>query len=113
MVKRSKANEARTPGPIAVQAGAALGALGGVALGSMQGAAGALLGLLAGGAAGLVAGRVLAREAARAEARDRELDAEIGITRGSLGAGPVRFRPEPAELDPWGQEWLTPPPPRV
>jgi hypothetical protein len=65
---------------------------------------------------------MLAEEQEARTVRHRELDEIIGITRGSMGAGPIviRQKDEDDEVTPvystkeaWLAEWLTPPPPKV
>ena len=99
---------------VAVRAGTTIGLLAGIALGFVEGPKGAAIGALLGSLMGFVAGAVQQKENARAAARDRELDAVIGVTKGSLGARPVRMRTgEDGEMEPWGSDWLTAPPPQV
>src|SRR3989442_12793348 len=66
---------------------AVCGLASGVALGAVVGPAGVIAGIALGCAIGLVIGHVLAREEAKRNRRTRELDAIIGITDGSIGAG--------------------------
>jgi hypothetical protein len=70
------------------------GALVGAVTGAIAGLPGVAVGAILGGLVGLLAAVVAAREDIRAAIRERRLDAEIGITRGSLGARRVRPRPE-------------------
>jgi len=100
----------------------ASGAGAGLALGAMVGPHGVALGLVIGTTLGFVAGRIMDTEERKRSDRTRELDAVIGITEGSLGAGPVSLEPgseaaEDAEAAEekrrWLAEWLTPPPPQV
>jgi hypothetical protein len=106
-------------------AGALSGIIGGVALGVFTGPIGTALGLWMGVGVGLVVGYVLAEEHHSRSIRTKELDAIIGITKGSMGAGDALSVPPPAmeeeeEEQPqystkeaWLAEWLTPPPPSV
>lgn len=104
-----------------VIAAALSGVIAGVALGSMSGPIGAVLGMWLGVGVGLVTGYVLAHEDAHASVRTRELDAIIGITKGSMGAGPTITvapsdeddLPAYSSKEAWAAEWLTPPPPAV
>ncbi len=99
--------------------GAILGISAGIVTGLMGGPVGALVGLCAGAVAGAVAGTALHRDESVRSARSRELDEEIGITRGDIGAAPVSIPPPADEGDRadarerWLAEWLTPPPPVV
>ena len=94
-----------------------LGGSAGIALGATVGPLGVFLGILLGLVAGFLAGKVMARDENLHADRTRHLDAVIGITEGSLGAGPVSLVPEPELSEPlidgdsWLAEWLTPPPP--
>src|SRR5690348_11689817 len=69
------------------------GALVGAVTGAIGGLPGVIVGAILGGLVGLLAGVVAAREDIRAAIRDRRLDAEIGVTRGSLGTKWVRHVP--------------------
>lgn len=69
------------------------GALVGGVTGAIAGLPGAVVGAIIGGLVGLLAAVVAAREDVRASIRDRALDAEIGVTRGSLGTKWVRHVP--------------------
>jgi len=97
--------------------GAILGISAGIVTGIMGGPVGAVLGLCAGAAAGAIAGKALHREERMRSARSRELDEEIGVMGGDIGAAPVSIPPAPEEQDEaharerWLAEWLTPPPP--
>ena len=104
-------------------AGAASGLVSGVALGAFSGPVGVVLGMWMGVGVGFVAGYVLARDHEKRAHRTQELDAIIGITKGSMGAGPLSkypvvdisgADPEPySSKEAWLSEWLTPPPPVV
>ena len=97
--------------------GAILGVCGGAALGATVGPLGIAFGFALGLMIGMIAGKVIEKDGRIREHRNRELDAEIGITEGSLGAGPVSLVPSgpdvPQDADSWLAEWLTPPPPMV
>jgi len=69
-----------------LKASALAGATGGAAVGAMGGPPGIILGGALGAAAGLLAGSVLDIEEQRASMHDHELDDEIGVTKGDLGA---------------------------
>jgi hypothetical protein len=102
----------------AIGAGAISGLVGGVALGAMVGPVGVFFGFGLGMLTGAIAGRVIDKEERKRAERTRELDAIIGVTEGSLGAGDVPRTPEEdlaakAERESWVAEWLTPPPPSV
>jgi uncharacterized protein YcfJ len=66
--------------------GGALGAVGGAVMGSGAGLPGAVAGAVMGGLAGAIAGRTVDSESNHSSARTRKLDAEIGVTEGSMGA---------------------------
>ena len=68
------------------ESGAIAGEIVGGVLGAAAGVPGAITGMVLGGAAGALAGRVLDSEAERAHVHDEELDEEIGVTGGDLGA---------------------------
>ena len=105
-------------------AGALSGVLGGVALGVFTGPIGTVLGMWMGTGVGLVVGYVLAEEHHSRSIRTKELDAMIGITKGTMGAGTgLSSAPPPMDeeveeevpqyssKEAWLKEWLTPPPP--
>jgi hypothetical protein len=104
-------------------AGVMSGLISGITLGAFTGPVGMILGLLIGTMVGLFAGTMLAEEHETRTRRHKELDEIIGITRGSLGAGPiVRVKadesgdddlPAYSTKEAWLAEWLTPPPPNV
>jgi len=73
--------------------GGASGALVGAIVGASAGPAGVIAGALIGGAAGVVAGAVLDQESSAKEQRTRELDEEIGVTGGDLGAPNLKHPP--------------------
>jgi len=74
------------------EAGAS-GALAGAVVGAAGGPAGIVAGAIVGGVAGAVTGAVLDGEASRKAARTRELDEEIGVTGGDLGAPNLKHPP--------------------
>jgi len=105
-------------------AGALSGVLSGIALGAFTGPIGVVVGMWMGVGVGFVTGYVLAGEDEGRSHRSQELDAIIGITKGSMGAGPLSVpptadamdddgeNPEPySSKEAWLREWLTPPPP--
>jgi len=70
--------------------GAIAGEVVGGIVGSLAGPPGALAGMVIGAAAGALAGEVMDKEAERAHIHDDELDEEIGVTAGNLGAAKPR-----------------------
>jgi uncharacterized membrane protein len=62
------------------------GAVAGVVVGAAAGPPGAIVGAVLGGVAGTIAGAALKQENLADAARMRELDAEIGVSEGELGA---------------------------
>jgi hypothetical protein len=109
----------RTP----MLAGAGGGFVAGIGLGSIVGLEGVIAGTVIGIAVGFIAGLVTAHDDEVTSTRTGELDAIIGITRGSMGAGPIDTsriveeddeEPNPLSTkEAWLAEWLTPPPPNV
>lgn len=73
--------------------GAAVGALAGAALGSAAGPPGIAAGAILGGVAGVISGAVLDSESSRQVSRSRELDAQIGVSEGDLGAPNLKHPP--------------------
>lgn len=73
--------------------GVASGAAAGAVLGAGAGPAGMVVGAVIGGAAGAVAASALEKDAARKQARERELDEQIGVTGGDLGAPNLKHPP--------------------
>jgi phage tail tape-measure protein len=96
-VKKKKvidASKKSEKGRVAHEAeGAASGALAGAALGAAAGPPGMIAGAVIGGIAGAAAGAALDTASSREEARTRELDAEIGVTEGDLGAPNLKHPP--------------------
>jgi phage tail tape-measure protein len=66
--------------------GGASGALAGAVLGAGAGPVGIVAGTVIGGVAGALAGAAMDTESSRQAARLRELDGEIGVSEGELGA---------------------------
>ncbi len=64
------------------------GAVTGAATGAIAGPPGMVAGAVIGAAVGAVIGYALDREDARKESHDAELDRDIGVTEGDLGAAP-------------------------
>jgi hypothetical protein len=93
--------------------GATLGLSAGIVMGIMAGVTGVVMGVCLGAAAGAVAGLAMHRTEEHRAARTRQLDEEIGVTGGDIGAAPVSMppRPDDAGHTSWVAEWLTPPPP--
>jgi hypothetical protein len=75
------------------EVGAIAGEIAGGIVGSLAGPPGAVAGMVMGAAAGAIAGRVLDDEAERAHVHDGDLDDEIGVTSGSLGAPNLEHPP--------------------
>jgi hypothetical protein len=73
--------------------GVASGAAAGAVLGAAAGPAGIVAGAVLGGAAGAIAAVALDKDAARKAARTRELDEEIGVSGGDLGAPNLKHPP--------------------
>lgn len=71
----------------------AMGALAGAALGAAAGPPGMAAGAIIGGLVGAATGAVLENESVRAEAHDRDLDAQIGVIGGTLGAPNLKHPP--------------------
>jgi phage tail tape-measure protein len=65
---------------------AASGAVAGSVVGAAAGPPGMVAGAIIGGVAGAIAGAVLDGESSRQASHTRELDAEIGVSEGELGA---------------------------
>jgi len=76
-----------------VEGTAVAGAIAGAAVGSIAGPAGIVAGGVIGGAAGAVAGFALSNGAASRHARGAELDHEIGVIDGDLGAPSLKHPP--------------------
>ena len=69
------------------------GAVAGAAVGAIAGPPGIAAGAAIGAVAGAIAGRALEVDSARQAAHERELDAEIGVTEGTLGAPNLKHPP--------------------
>jgi outer membrane lipoprotein SlyB len=74
------------------EAGAS-GALVGAAVGSAAGPPGAIAGAVIGAVAGAMAGSVIDAQATRRATHTRELDAEIGVSEGDIGAPNLKHPP--------------------
>jgi outer membrane lipoprotein SlyB len=72
-------------------AGAIAGEVVGGIVGSLAGPPGAVAGMVVGAAVGALAGEVLDQEAERSHIHDEDLDDEIGVTSGDLGAAKSRL----------------------
>jgi len=73
--------------------GAAGGAIAGAAVGSIAGPAGAAAGAVIGGVVGAFVAKIADEEAERVSFHDGELDAEIGVNGGDLGAPNLEHPP--------------------
>lgn len=85
--------ERRQRHPFHEAGGAAGGAIAGAALGAVAGPVGGLAGAIVGGAIGALIAKVADEESARASFHDGELDAEIGVNGGDLGAPNLEHPP--------------------
>jgi hypothetical protein len=72
----------------AIMAEAVVGAVGGAVTGMLGGPPGMVAGAVIGGAIGAAAGVTLHREHVRHEAEDAQLDRDIGVYGGDIGAAP-------------------------
>lgn len=79
--------------PLHEAGGAAGGALAGAAVGAIAGPPGAAVGAIIGGVVGAFVAKVSDEEADRASFHDGELDAEIGVNGGDLGAPNLKHPP--------------------
>jgi hypothetical protein len=79
--------------PLHEAGGAAGGALAGAAVGSIAGPAGAAAGAVIGGVVGAMVAKVADEEADRVSMHDGELDEEIGVNGGDLGAPNLKHPP--------------------
>jgi hypothetical protein len=79
--------------PLHEAGGAAGGAIAGAAVGSIAGPAGAAAGAVIGGVVGAFVAKVADEEAERVSLHDGELDAEIGVNGGDLGAPNLEHPP--------------------
>jgi uncharacterized membrane protein len=73
--------------------GGASGAIAGALVGAAAGPPGALAGAIIGAVAGALAGAVIDKDSAESEERTRELDDEIGVTSGTIGAPNLKHPP--------------------
>jgi hypothetical protein len=74
-------------------AGAIGGEVVGAVVGSMAGPPGAIAGMVIGAAAGAMVGKIIDEEAERKSFHDGELDKEIGVSSGELGAPNLKHPP--------------------
>ncbi|WP_394822619.1 hypothetical protein [Pendulispora albinea] len=72
-----------------IAAGALSGAVAGISAGAFAGPSGAMVGAFIGGAVGVVAGRAIEVHTAQEDATQEELDQQIGIIGGDLGAADI------------------------
>jgi hypothetical protein len=79
--------------PLHEAGGAAGGAIAGAALGAVGGPAGAAAGAIIGGVVGAFVTKIADEEAARASFHDGELDEEIGVSGGDIGAPNLKHPP--------------------
>jgi hypothetical protein len=91
--KRAKKGDKKNAHVAHEAEGVASGAAAGAVLGAGAGPAGVVAGALIGGAVGAVAASALEKDAARKEARTRELDEQIGVIGGDLGAPNLKHPP--------------------
>lgn len=93
--KKSNAGAAKTSTRRIVHEveGGASGALAGAVLGAAAGPPGIVAGALIGSIAGALTGKALDTESSRQTARTRELDAQIGVSEGELGAPNLKHPP--------------------
>jgi hypothetical protein len=85
--KKSKGASSKTGKRLVHEAeGGASGALAGAVLGAAAGPPGIIAGAIIGGVAGVITGAVLDAESSRETSHERDLDAQIGVTEGDLGA---------------------------
>lgn len=83
----------RKPHGESVAAGSLAGAAAGAVAGAVVGPIGAVVGGMIGAAVGAGAGEIIAEEGERVSKHDRELDDEIGVTSGDLGAADPNMPP--------------------
>jgi phage tail tape-measure protein len=87
MVKRDKTLQTRASRHVAQEAEVGLsGAVAGAAVGAIAGPPGALAGAIIGGVVGTIVGAALDNKDADEEAHDAELDEDIGVVGGEIGA---------------------------
>jgi uncharacterized membrane protein len=73
--------------------GGASGAIAGALVGAAAGPPGALAGAIIGAVAGALAGAVLDKDSSESDERTRELDDDIGVTSGTIGAPNLKHPP--------------------
>jgi len=91
--KKRSGQKAETRRIVHEAEGSASGALAGAVLGAAAGPPGVAAGAIIGGIAGAITGAGLDTESSRDAARTRELDAEIGVSGGDLGAPGLKHPP--------------------
>jgi hypothetical protein len=91
--KKSKPASKRKQHVLHEAEGVASGAIAGAVVGAAAGPPGVVAGAVLGGAAGAAAARALENDEARHSARTRELDEEIGVMGGDLGAPNLKHPP--------------------
>jgi phage tail tape-measure protein len=93
--KRGKRDTARRNRRIAHEAeGLASGALAGAVVGAAAGPPGMVAGAVIGAVAGALTGAAMDDESFREDDRERDLDAQIGVSGGDLGAPNLAHPPE-------------------
>lgn len=80
--------------------GGASGAIAGALVGAAAGPPGAVAGAIIGAIAGALAGAVIDKDSSESEERTRELDADIGVTGGTIGAPNLKHPPPTADGPP-------------
>ncbi len=84
----------RNVNDVALEVGeGAIGAIAGAALGAIAGPPGVVIGAILGGAVGAVAGRTESNVEHAKDDIDQELDEEIGVTSGDIGAPNLKHPP--------------------
>jgi hypothetical protein len=73
--------------------GGASGAIAGALMGAAAGPPGAIAGAIIGGVAGALAGAALDGDSSASDQRTRKLDAEIGVSGGTIGAPNLKHPP--------------------
>jgi phage tail tape-measure protein len=76
-----------------IETAAVSGAVAGAAVGAVTGPAGVAAGAILGGAAGAITGMALANESQRRHEHDADLDKQIGVSSGDMGAADPKAPP--------------------